>query len=65
MKSLEHLRKCGKITFLFLHLLKQKGKKWFQSQIAWDIGFTPQSQHRVLLFMYFRYLHAHFKLPSY
>ena len=65
MKSLERLRKCGEITFLFLHLLKQKGEKWFQSQVTWDTGFTPQSQHRVLLFVSFRYLHAHFKLLSY
>lgn len=58
MKSLEHL-KCGKITFLFLHLLKQKGKKCFQSQITWDMGFTPQSQHRGLLFIYLgTYMHA-------
>ena len=64
MNSLEHLRKCDMVNFLFLHLLKQKGKKWFQSQITWDVGFTPQSQPRVLLFVYFRYLHAPFKLLS-
>lgn len=38
---------------LFLHLLKQKGKKWFQSQITgtWAC---------FLLLRHLRYLHAHF-----